>query len=246
MRQWSGDGAQRPAVIPEWASSSVGDRFFSGKWITDAARSPALATVKLPDRGAFCDDPGHWGAAMSALFRGIVLDGVPVSDPVVSEILDMLSPVVDEELAQDDDDALVEIWGSFEEQNGPLFLLGAYALVEGAWAILGLDAVDAVLTVLEKRMRDLPGGPGYAEGPDATLIAEALVRALAHEYSFEEPGDIKTLERLGSDTSGNVLVDFIDAEQVAPEDALRLGLVILAALADLARTDKESILDLGS
>lgn len=46
----------------------------------------------------------------------------------------------------------------------------------------------------------------------------------------------------GHSTSGNVLLDLMRAKQVEPGDALRLGLVILVALANLARTDAKSVL----
>jgi len=112
----------------------------------------------------------------------------------------------------------------------------------GTWAIIGLDPVEQVLAVLERRMRGALAGAGYAEGTDARVIAESLIRALTDGYRFEEPGDVETLERLGRDTSGNVLLDLMRARQTEPGDALRLGLVILAALADLARTDAGSVL----
>ncbi|HUK71029.1 MAG TPA: hypothetical protein VLW50_20085 [Streptosporangiaceae bacterium] len=65
--------------------------------------------------------PGHWQAAMSALFRGVVLDAVPVDNPVVSEILRMLGPVVCEELTRADGDEPEADWALFQELNAPLF-----------------------------------------------------------------------------------------------------------------------------
>jgi len=50
------------------------------------------------------------------------------------------------------------------------------------------------------------------------------------------------LKHLGRSASGNPLTDLIRVREVAPEDALRVGLIILAAMADLARTDAESAL----
>jgi hypothetical protein len=240
---WRGGVVQRPAVIPRWAEDSVGDRFFSAKWLADAAGAPVLADAKLPDPAVLAGDPGHWEAAISALFRGVVLDAVPVGNPVVSEILSMLEPVVLEELARTDEAHSPEReWALFQELNAPLFMVGGYALIEGTWAILGLDPVKLVLAVLERRMHDALAEAGYAEGTDAKVIAEKLVSALTGMYRFEEPGDVETLERLGRDTSGNVLLDLIRAKQVEPGDALRLGLVILVALASLARTDAKSVL----
>ncbi len=238
--RWWGAAAQRPAVIPRWPENSVGDRFFSQTWVADAAQAPRLADAKPPGTGVFAGDPAHWAAAMSTLIRSVVLDGAPVNDPAVPEILDMLTPVLQEELAQIYEEE--EEWGYSEETTGPLFLLGGNALIEGAWAVLGDDPVDAVLAVLDRRMGAALASAGYTEGPDAKIIAGTLLGALTVNYAFEEPGDLETLKRLGHSTSGNVLLDLIDAEQVAPENALRLGLVILAALADLARTEAESVL----
>ncbi|HUK71030.1 MAG TPA: hypothetical protein VLW50_20090 [Streptosporangiaceae bacterium] len=49
-RYWRGGAAPRPAVIPRWAWDSVGDRFFSAKWLADAAGAPVLADAQLPGR----------------------------------------------------------------------------------------------------------------------------------------------------------------------------------------------------
>jgi hypothetical protein len=208
-----------------------------------------LAGARLPDPAVLAGDPGHCGAAISALFRGIVLDAVPVDSQVVSEILSMLVPVVREELARTDGtepEVPEEEWVLFQELNAPLFVVGGYALIEGTWAILGLDPVDQVLALLESRMHDALAGAGYTEGTDAKVIAETLVSALTDGYRFEEPGDVETLGRLGRHTSGNVLLDLIRAGQVDPGGALRLGLVILVALANLARTDARSVLSVAA
>jgi hypothetical protein len=242
-RYWRDGAVQRPAVIPRWAEDSVGDRFFSGKWLMDAAGAPVIADAKLPGPAVLASDPGHWEAAISALFRGVVLDAVPVDDSVVSEVLSMLEPVVVEELARaDETGAPAEEWDLFQELNAPLFMVGGYALIEGTWAILGLDPVEQVLAVVERVMHDALAEAGYAEGTDGKIIAGTLINALTDGYRFEEPGDVETLERFGRGTSGNVLLDLIRAKQVEPGDALRLGLVILAALASLARTDAKSVL----
>jgi hypothetical protein len=135
-----------------------------------------------------------------------------------------------------------EEWFLFQELNAPLFVVGGCALIEGTWAILGLEPVGQVPAVLERVMHDALAEAGYTEGTDAKVIAETLVSALTDGYRFEEPGDVETLERLGRGTSGNVLLDLIRAKRVEPGDALRLGLVILAALASLARTDAKSVL----
>jgi hypothetical protein len=199
----------------------------------------------MPEPIVVAGDPGHWEVAISALFRGLVLDMVPVDDPVVSEILNMLATVVREELARADETgsgAPEKEWALFQELSAPLFMVGGCALIESTWAILGLDPVGQVLAVLEMRIHDALADAGYAGETDAKAIAETLVSALTDEYRFEEPGDIETLERLGRDTSGNALHDLIRTKQIEPGGALRLGLVILVALAGLARTDAKSVL----
>jgi hypothetical protein len=76
--------------------------------------------------------------------------------------------------------------------------------------------------------------------PDGKVMAEVLIRAFADQYQCTEPHDVRTLDRLGPAASGGPLTDLVQAKDAAPEDALRLGLVALAALADLARTDADS------
>ena len=56
------------------------------------------------------------------------------------------------------------------------------------------------------------------------------------------PGDTECLKRLGPTRSGNPLHDLIFVKAVAPENSLRLGLIVLGALADLVRTDAMSAL----
>ena len=240
MKQWWGGAVGSPAEIPHWAENSVGDRFFSQKWVTDAAHAPAPADATLPEPSALVDEQVHWEAAMSTLFRGVILDGVPVDDARVLEILGMLAPVLRGELAQVEEEE--EEWGYFEETTGPLFLLGGDALISAAWAVLGDDPVAEVIPLLERRMRDALDAAGYGNGTDAKVLAETLILAMTGDYGFEEPADVEALEHLGAETSGNVLLDLIDAKQVAEQNALRFGLVVLVALANLARTDDESIL----
>ncbi len=85
------------------------------------ALSAVLADAKLSAPAMLAGNPGHWEAAMSALFCGVVLDAVPVDDPAVSEILSMLGPVVREELARADGNEPGEDWALFQELNAPLF-----------------------------------------------------------------------------------------------------------------------------
>ncbi len=80
-----------------------------------------------------------------------------------------------------------------------------------------------------------------AEDPGHWAIAvSVLIRAFADDYQCTQPHDVRTLDRLGPAASGNPLADLVQAKDAAPEHALRLGLVALAALANLARTDADS------
>ena len=75
--------------------------------------------------------------------------------------------------------------------------------------------------------------------------AEALIRAFPDHFECRAPGDEACLERLRATgrTSSNPLCDLVRDKVIAPEDALPVGLTILAALADLARTSAFSVLD---
>jgi hypothetical protein len=184
---------------------------------------------------------GHWTVAVSALVRAVVLDGVPVSNSMVARVTELLAPVVLAELAAADD---VERY--FPDTQGPLFRLACF-LTDATWAIVGLDPLEQVLALMEQRIGDALAGTGGAwtggvASPGGKVIAEELIRAFAGEYRCEEPRDIRTLERLGRSDSGDPLAELILAKEVAPQDALRLGLIVMVALADLARTDSDSAL----
>jgi hypothetical protein len=234
---WCGGAEPQHATLPRWREDSVGDRFFSARDITGAAHAPVLADAKLPTPQQVAENSGHWPVAVSALVRAVVLDRVPVSDPMVARVTELLAPVVRDELAATDDAER-----DFPDTQGPLFRLGASFLTYATWTIVGLDPVDQILALMEHRLDDALAGTGGAASPGGKVIAEELIRAFAGEYRCEEPGDIQTLKRLGRSATGNPLTDLIRAKEVAPEDVLRLGLMVLAALADLARTDAESAL----
>ena len=76
-------------------------------------------------------------------------------------------------------------------------------------------------------------------------VAEALIRAFPDHFECQAPGDEACLERLQAKgrTSSNPLCGLVRDNGIAPEDALPVGLSILAALADLARTSAFSVLD---
>ena len=234
-RAWTGDNEPPPATIPEWRENSVGDRFFSAKAIVDAACAPRLADATPPTPQQIAENPGHWAIAVSVLIRAVVLDGIPVDDPAVARILNLLLPVVDAEIAAEAADD-----SDFPETHGPLFLLGTCALVDATWAIVGLDPLDQALALMQSRIGNALAAVEGTALPDGKVVAEVLIRAFADEYQCTEPHDVRTLDRLGPTISGSPLANLVQAKDAAPEHALRLGLVALAALADLARTDADS------
>lgn len=236
-KTWRGGAEPRRATLPSWRKNSAGDRFFSADDITGAARAPVIADASLPTPQQLAEDSGHWAVAVSVLVRAVVLDEVTVSDHAVTQVAELLAPVVRGELAATDDEER-----DFPDIHGPLFRLGACVLTDATWAVVGLDPLDQILALIERRIDDALAGTQGAAWPGGQVIARELIRAFAGEYRCEQPGDIRTLERLGRSTSGNPLADLIRAGEVAPEDALRLGLIVLTALADLARTDAESLL----
>ncbi len=235
-KAWCGGVKPRQATVPSWREDSVGDRFFSVSDVTDAARAPVLADAELPTARQLEKNSTLWAVEVSALVRAVVLDGYPVNDAAVTRLLELLAPVVLTELATVDD-----VDEDFPDIDGPLFRLGA-SLTEATWAIVGLDPLAQILALIEQRIDDARATVENAALPSGKIIAQNLIRAFASEYRCEEAGDVQTLERLGRTTSGNPLTDMILASELAPEDALRLGLIVLATLADLARTDAESAL----
>jgi hypothetical protein len=233
-RVWCGGAEPQQATLPRWREDSVGDRFFSASDITDAIRAPELADAEPPTARQMAENSIHWMMAISALVRRVVLDRVPVNDLTVTRVLDLLAPAVLTELAEAEDEDFAEI-------DGPLYRLGG-SLIEATWAIVGLDPLDQILALIGQRFDDAQARVEDMALPGGKIIAENLIRAFASEYRCEEPGDVRTLERLDRTASGNPLTDLILAKEVAPEDALRVGLIVLATLADLARTDAESVL----
>jgi hypothetical protein len=79
-----------------------------------------------------------------------------------------------------------------------------------------------------------PGAPRTAW----RAAAEALIRAFPGHFECRAPGDEACLGRLRATgrTCSNPLCDLVRDKVIAPEDALPVGLTILAALAALART----------
>ena len=127
-RAWAGDAEPTQATIKRWREDSAGDRFFSIKTIADAVGAPRLAEATLPSPQQMAEGPGHWATAVSVLIRAVVLDGVPVDDPGIARVLDLLTPVVRAEIAA----GAREDW-DVPDISGPLFLLGSCTLIDATW-----------------------------------------------------------------------------------------------------------------
>ena len=237
---WSG-GKPEHAAIPKWPADSAGDRFFNTQGIADAAEAPPIVGAPLPLPEEMAATSGLWVVATNALVRAVVLDGMTVSHPAVSAVIALLEPVVKRELAYYADDSA---WDEYPESDVPLRLLGDEVLMGATWAIVGDDSLVPVLALLERCLDtafDTPSRPASLTGRAA---AETLIRAFPDHFECQAPGDEACLERLrATGTSSNPLCDLVRNNVIDPEDALPVGLTILAALADLARTSAFSVLD---
>jgi hypothetical protein len=225
---WYGDAEPEPAELPPWPENSLGDRFVDG-YLGEAQAAPSLLTGKIPDAAVITADPAHWTIAVSALIRAVIFDGLPLDHPTVSALLAVLAPIVAAEQAYWDDD--VEV---FPELDGPMFVLGARALVDATWALVGKDPLGDVLGVLKSAL-DSP-----VSGEAGQVVAMALIGAAARHYRFEQVGDADVLEQIGP-LPGNALETLVAAGAVPPGDVLRVGLTVLSVLARLCLSDSVSI-----
>ena len=242
---WSGGSTPEPAAIPKWPDDSAGDRFFNTQGIVDAAEAPPITGAALPAPVIMADTSELWVVATNALVRAVVLDGLTVYHPVISAVIALLEPVVRRELAYYADETT---WDEYPESDVPLRRLGDEVLMDATWAIVGDDALAPVLALLERCLDtafDMPGRPASLTG---RVAAEALIRAFPDHFECQAPGDEAWLQRLRATgrTSSNPLCDLVRDKVIAPEDALPVGLTILAALADLARTSAFSVLDVSA
>lgn len=243
-RTWCGGADPVPAQAPRWPEGSLGDRFFGGFHLDQARNAPHLATAQIPDAAVIAADPAHWNVAASALVRAVAFDGLGLDHPAVRTLLGVLAPIAEAELAYhkaadtpiyqlgtdwDDDEP------EFPELDGPVFLLGACALVDAVWAAVGEDPLGDVLGVL------LPVLDDAVPGLDGQVVADALIGAFATEYRCEQPGDDEVLERIKR-YGGDALENLATAGAVPPGDILPVGLAILSALAQLCRSGSASLL----
>jgi hypothetical protein len=242
---WCGGGKPLPAEAPTWPEDSLGDRFFGGFHLQEARTAPDLLTAEIPDRAVIAADSAHWNVAANAMIRAVVFGSIALDHPAVRALLEILAPVAEAELAYGkatdawtnapernwDDDA-----PEFPEQDGPVFLLGACALMDALWAVVGEDPLTEVRRVL------LPALAAAVPGLDPDVAADALIGAFAEHYRCELPGDAELLQRIGH-PGGDPLENLVTAGAVRPADILSAGLAILAALARLCCSVSASVLE---
>jgi hypothetical protein len=125
-----------------------------------------------------------------------------------------------------------------------LFLIGGYTLFDATLAVVGDDeALAATLAVFESRLDTVLESLGLDADLTGAEVGAALVCALTKDYIFDKPADVELLTRLQADSSsGNALEGLVLGKSITPEDAIRVGLAVLADLADLCRTDAVSAL----
>ncbi len=239
---WSGDPV--PAALPDWPEDSLGDRLFSDRLFRSALGVPALKDAKVPEPAAIRSDPAQWSVAAWVLVRAVALEGLSVEDPAVAELLEVLVPVAQAELAAGEVAASgarraglapEAIAPELFDDDGPAFVIGCCALVHAIWTAIGDDPLAEVLDVVSPLVDGALPGRGR-------VVAEALARAFSEHYACERAADVELLERLGTDTSGDPLRDLVSAGVIAPGDALRVGLEVLRRLAELCKTESVSVL----
>jgi hypothetical protein len=242
-RAWCGGAEPVPAEMPSWPEDSLGDRFLSGFHVEQARNAPSLLTADVPDAAVIRADPAHWNVAADALVRAVAFDGLRVDHPAVSALLDVLAPVAEAELAYGEviESPLHQGWSELQgpsvfDDDGPVLLIGGFALVGATWALVGTDSLGAVLPALRSAAEET------LAGLDGGAVADALVGALSRHYLCEQPGDAEILERIGRDVPGNALEQLVGTGVVPFGEALRVGLSLLSALTKLCMNGSASIL----
>jgi hypothetical protein len=235
VKAWWGGAPVVPATIPEWDAESLGHSFFSDSNIVKTAAAPPLAAAVIPDPEKLAADRGLLTGAVSALTRAVVFDGVKASDPALDPLLDLLAPAAEKEIEY--------VAANNHYSNGPLYHFDVFPLFYAALAVVGSDdALTALLPVLARHFDAALAGIGVTT-LTGVQITEALFRALLEDYRFEDPEDADLLARLKQEkTHGTGLMQLVRSTLVAPEDAFRVGLAVLAELAELCRTNAKSIL----
>ncbi len=114
-------------------------------------------------------------------------------------------------------------------------LLGVCVLVDAFWAMVGDDLFGDVLGVLQPVLEDA------VPGLDGQVAADALIGAFAVHYDCGQPDNVAVMARITS-RGGNVLENLAAAGAVPPAGILPAGLAVLSVLAELCRSDSDSIL----
>lgn len=123
--------------------------------------------------------------------------------------------------------------------DGPVFLLGACALVDAFRAVVGDDLLGDVLGVL------LPVLEDAVPGRDGQVAADALIGAFAVHYDCDQPGNTEVMARITS-RGGNALENLAAVGAAPPAGILPAGLAVLSVLAEFCRSDSDSVLQLTS
>ncbi len=218
-RAWCGGAEPVPARVSRWAEDSLGHRFFAGIHLSRARTAPCLATAEIPAATVITADSAHWSVAAHALIRAVAFDGLGLDHPAAGRLLEILAPIAEAELAYNEAaDAAMSGPGlgwdedlpEFPELDGPVFLLGACALVDAFWAVVGDDLLSDVLGVL------LPALEDAVPGMDGQVAADALIGAFAVHYDCDQFDNAAVMARITS-RGGNVLENLAAAGAVPPE-----------------------------
>lgn len=213
LRAWLGDTEPTSAETPSWPKGSLGHRLLAGTRLGEAKDAPSLLTAKLPDAHTIVADPSHWTIATEVLIRAMVFDGLSLEHPAVRTLLEILTPVVEDEIDHmrglDEDDEI-----GFPVLDGPVLLLGR-ALAEAAWAPVGDDSLADVDDVLEVALDEALDG----------VVPDLDGAAMVGVFGSDNPLEILAVE-----------------DDVPPKDILPVGLLTLSALARLCQSSSRSIL----
>jgi hypothetical protein len=87
----------------------------------------------------------------------------------------------------------------------------------------------------------LPALEGAVPGLDGRVAADALIGAFAVHYDCDQPGNAAVMARITS-RGGNVLENLATLGAVPPAGVLPVGLAVLSVLAELCRSDSDSVL----
>jgi hypothetical protein len=232
VKAWQGGAPVVPATVPEWDAESLGHYFFSDSSIVKTAAAPPLAAAVIPEPEKLAADRGLLAGAVSVLTRAVVFDGVRAGDPALDPFLGLLTPAAEKEVGY--------AVANNSYSAGPLYHFDVFPLFYAALAVAGHDdTLTALLPVLARHFDVALTGIGVTT-VTGVQVAEALFRALIEDYRFEDPEDADLLARLKQEKShGTGLMQLVRGTLVAPEDAFRVG---LAVLAELCRTNAKSIL----